>query len=218
MAKLHFHNMQGAEVLEAVSRGNLDMLRDNINMLESVRDEAGNNPLLIAVRCGSIKTVVSLVKDMGAELAYCNNAGMSCLHMAAERSDARATGGEGGHGRAGGAEEERGSAAAMLSVLLDDLDEAGTLHVDTRDKQNFTPLHVACMCGDVSAARCLLRHGADVGAVSDKGSTAVHWACSRGHTKVCINSWPSYGTACALVAEWTRNEEPAHGKARPDNQ
>lgn len=199
--------MQEADVLEAVSRGNLDMLRDNISMLESVRDEAGNNPLLIAVRYGSIKTVVSLVKDLGAELAYCNNAGMSCLHMAAERSDTRATGGEGGYGQAGGAGEERESAAAMLSVLLDELDGAGALDVDARDKQNFTPLHVACMCGDVSAARCLLRHGADVGAVSDKGSTAVHWACSRGHTKVCFGIWSSYRPVYAVVAESTREEE-----------
>lgn len=175
---LQQHVDDSSAVLEAATQGNVDVLGQE-GMLE-VRDGEGNSPLLAAVRRGSTKTVVHLVKKLGADLGHCNNAGMSCLHLAAERSedDQKRSGNHDGH-----ASE---SAEAMLLTLLDELEgHNGCLpEVDARDNQRFTPLHVACMCGDVAAARCLLRRGADVGATNDKGSTPVHWACSRGHTKV----------------------------------
>lgn len=172
------HGDDTSAVLEAAVQGHVDVLSRQ-GMLE-VRDAEGNSPLLAAVRRGTTKTVVHLVEELGADLGHCNKAGMSCLHLAAERSEDR-------HRRESGHNGDvLESAEAMLRILLDRLEghNNGLLQVDMRDNQKFTPLHVACMCGDVAAARCLLRHGADVGAVNDKGSTPVHWACSRGHTQV----------------------------------
>lgn len=163
------------DVLRAVEAGDFEGL-DNFGkdaLLATRDDEAdGMTPLLTAVKRGTSRTVLHLVELLGDGcLADRTDTGMTCLHLAAERGNDSTDEGE--------------SAAVMLGVLLDDFKGKPELpHVDARDKRSFAPLHVASMCGDVDAALCLLRHGCDVGATNERGSTPLHWACSRGHTKV----------------------------------
>ena len=170
-----------ALVLEAVESGELELLEQyGRDALLAARGEEGMTPLLAAVRRGTHRTVLYLVESLGEGcLSRCTETGLTCMHLAAER------------GRGGEPEEE--SAASMLRLLLDDFKERPDLpDVDARDRQGFTPLHVACMWGDVDAARCLLQHGCDVGAVNERGSTPLHWACSRGHTQVRCGSGRMY--------------------------
>lgn len=173
-----------SSVLEAVESGELDMLEEyGKDALLAARGVEGMTSLLAAVRRGTYRTVLYLVEALGEGcLSSCTATGLTCLHLAAER------------GWGGGPEEE--SAASMLRLLLDDLKDRPDLpHVDARDRMGFTPLHVTCMWGDEDAARCLLQHGCDVGAVNERGSTPLHWACSRGHTQV--RGWrPDVHTIC----------------------
>ena len=171
-------------VLEAVESGKLELLEEyGKDALLAARGEEGMTSLLAAVRRGAHHTVRYLVGALGEGcLSSRTETGLTCLHLAAER------------GRGG--EPEAESATSMLRLLLDDFKDRPDLpHVDARDKQSFTPVHVACMRGDVDAARCLLEHGCDVGAVNERGSTPLHWACSRGHTQVRLRH-PDIHTKC----------------------
>lgn len=166
------------DVILAVDAGESELFdRCSKEYLLGVQDEDGITPLLAGVKRATVGTVKNLVECLGMRcLGDRNHAGLTCLHLACERKRARE------HGAVKG-----GNGAAMLSMLLDSFKEEKELpHVDAKDKQGFAPLHVACMSGDVGAARCLLKHGADVRATNDKGSTPLHWACSRGHTNVSL--------------------------------
>ncbi|CAN0074277.1 unnamed protein product, partial [Hapterophycus canaliculatus] len=122
-------------------------------------------PFLQAARSGSVQAVMSLVETVGdSVLGERTKKGMTCLHLAAERTD--------------------GSAGPVVRFLLDTFEGRPELpQVDARDGQGFTPLHVACMHGDAEAVSALLRRGASVGAANDRGSTPLHWAASRGHAQ-----------------------------------
>lgn len=166
------------DVFLAVDAGESELLgRCSTDYLLGIQDEDGMTPLLAAVRRGTMETVKHLVECLGPRcLADRSHAGLTCLHLACERKRAWEDGAVKG-----------GDGAAMLGLLLGSYKEEKELpHVDLKDKQGFSPLHVACMSGDLGAARCLLKHGADVGVTNDKGSTPLHWACSRGHTKVSL--------------------------------
>lgn len=153
-------------VLHAAISGQLELL-DEIGSegLAGIRGEDGMTPLLAAVHQGSPATVLHLVQSLQADLSSTleGASGLTCLHLAAERLD-------------------RGT---MLEVLLGQLkDREGMPDANVGDRQKFTPLHLACIVGNLEGARCLLHHGADPGPRNDRGSTPLHWACSRGHTKV----------------------------------
>ncbi|CAM9269572.1 unnamed protein product, partial [Ectocarpus sp. 12 AP-2014] len=101
--------------------------------------ESGMTPFLTAVRSGTGQAIVRLVENVGdGVLGDSTPDGASCLHLAAER---------------------RGD--GIVRLLLDTW-RAGRLlpHVDARDGQGFSPLHVACMHGNVEEATDLLRRGA----------------------------------------------------------
>ena len=56
--------------------------------------------------------------------------------------------------------------------------------LDARDASGWTALHVAAFQNHLEAARLLIEEGANVLAVSVKGRTVFHLACSRGHIKM----------------------------------
>ena len=50
--------------------------------------------------------------------------------------------------------------------------------VDCHSRYNETPLHIACLRGNLKVADYLERKGADVGAVDSDGNTVLHYASS----------------------------------------
>jgi ankyrin repeat protein len=56
--------------------------------------------------------------------------------------------------------------------------------VNARQAHSFTPLHEAALIGDPAIARLLLDHGADAGATTDAGKTALELAEESSHAEV----------------------------------
>uniref|UniRef100_A0A1I8I5U3 ANK_REP_REGION domain-containing protein n=3 Tax=Macrostomum lignano TaxID=282301 RepID=A0A1I8I5U3_9PLAT len=61
-----------------------------------------------------------------------------------------------------------------------------------RGEADFTPLMFAIYHGHLPLAKCLLDHGADVGAADMSGWTALHWAVNR-EAKAAVELLISYG-------------------------
>jgi ankyrin repeat protein len=57
-------------------------------------------------------------------------------------------------------------------------------HVNARNKYRETPLHWACLYGNVQVVVELLEHGADIEAKNNEGSTPLHYAALNGHLAV----------------------------------
>lgn len=76
-----------------------------------------------------------------------------------------------------------------LNEIVKMLLEAGQ-HIDAKNKQNWTALHMAAERGYAVTVQLLIDEGADINAVTYKpsyaasGSTALHWAAENGHEKV----------------------------------
>jgi ankyrin repeat protein len=47
-----------------------------------------------------------------------------------------------------------------------------------------TPLHFACIDGNIDIVKVLLENGVDVNLTNASGQTPLHVACSKGHTDV----------------------------------
>ena len=56
--------------------------------------------------------------------------------------------------------------------------------VNAQDKQKDTPLHEACIRGNLSIVKELLKHGADVNAQNDDGKNPLQTACKGGYVEV----------------------------------
>jgi len=56
--------------------------------------------------------------------------------------------------------------------------------VDARDREERTPLMLACRSGHVEAATILLDHGADLNAVDVEQGNAIHFAAGAGQVEI----------------------------------
>lgn len=61
-----------------------------------------------------------------------------------------------------------------------------THDVNEKDVDGATPLHAACLSGNLRVVQILLDKGANIEATEMRGQTPMHWAAQRGHTQ-CIN-------------------------------
>src|SRR4051812_8030513 len=68
--------------------------------------------------------------------------------------------------------------AAIADAALPSFDPP--LTVASRTSEDYAPLHVAAIWGDAEAVEMLVRAGADVNAVGDKGYTPLLWAVREG--------------------------------------
>jgi hypothetical protein len=60
------------------------------------------------------------------------------------------------------------------------------LTVDARDRDGWTPLHLALFLGSIDAAQLLLDHGADPLVITKCGRNAMHLVCSRRGSSVIV--------------------------------
>ncbi|XP_036180564.1 ankyrin repeat domain-containing protein 49 isoform X3 [Myotis myotis] len=81
------------------------------------------------------------------------------------------------------AENNRVNKQKTLSTVRRLLSEKATL-VNTRDEDEYTPLHRAAYGGHLEVVRELIAHGADVHAVTVDGWTPLHSACKWNNARV----------------------------------
>lgn len=76
---------------------------------------------------------------------------------------------------------------SQLTTVRRLLSEKAT-HVNTRDEDEYTPLHRAAYSGHLDVVRELIAQGADVHAVTVDGWTPLHSACKWNNTRVASYS------------------------------
>ena len=156
-------------------------------MAAAPRDSAGMTPLMLGTLCGDILKVRRLVQ-MGADVNEVTAAGVSALHIAAERSlldvadmliTARAVH---GHDDAGQTPLHRAVFAGNLDMMLLLLE--GGAQEDACDCNGHTALHVGAHCGHMCLVRELLRWGADAAKRDVVCRTPQSFARMSGHESV----------------------------------
>lgn len=154
------------------------------------RSERGPNletPLAVACQRG-LRAFVPWLLAMGADPNSDDRLGQTPVAIAVEAGDAGvvrallAAGGDVGtaRGRGGGTllhwGLNRGAVGGdMLQVLM-----GAGCEANARDAAGDTALLCAARAGQGAAARALVVAGADVGAATGTGMTALHLACDRG--------------------------------------
>jgi ankyrin repeat protein len=121
-------------------------------------DEDGWTPLAMASSNGHLNVVQYLLSTDAASTH--NRNGMTPLHAAS------------GKGRLG-------TVQYLLSTAKYD--------VDARDINDETALHYACIHGHIQVVQCLIEAGANVEAMNELGSTALHMASDFGHAALVVH-------------------------------
>jgi ankyrin repeat protein len=70
----------------------------------------------------------------------------------------------------------------VLKSLLDD--NKLTSFIDLQDYYRWTPLHIAAYMNRIDVVELLIENGANTTLCNDKGHSALHFACSKGHVEI----------------------------------
>ncbi len=116
----------------------------------------GDAPVADAAMRGDTAMLRQLIRQ-GVDVNEAQSDGMTALHWAASRGDAKSA-----------------QTLVVSGARVDALTRNG----------NYTPLHLAARSGHAAAAKTLLEHGADVNALTSSGNaTALHFASSNGDSE-----------------------------------
>ncbi|PAA70813.1 hypothetical protein BOX15_Mlig012742g1 [Macrostomum lignano] len=155
----------------------------------NVRDSLGNTPALRAAWQGQTETLRYLLQH-GANPDLQNQIGRSPLHVAAENGHLDCSkllvrfGAHVDLGDRQGYSPVHSAAEKGLSTTLDVLIRSGAqVDLPTSDGR-VTPLHISAGYGHLEAVRTLLKAGADAHATDHQGWSALHYAASKGCSKV----------------------------------
>jgi len=162
---------------EAVRSGNLRMVQllcEDYNVDESIRDSQGNVPL-----------------DIAKENCRSDANSMEIVYYLSTPSLKRRTKAKRPTKKAGPA-FKRPNANAMLRAAaqigdLDGVRHAMEIGADIHSRNQFgaTALHVAVAENCIRMAKLLVQeYGADVALTKNYGDSALHWACAEGHVKM----------------------------------
>ena len=159
------------------------------------KDGYGITALMEAARAGR-KNVVEVHLANGADMNIHNHWGSTAMHNAISNGhkdivdifiawgfDMRAT----------GAELVFTAAAAGKSAVLQLLHENGA-EIDTKAKNEYTPLHIAVFMGHTDVVEWLIDKGADINTSTECGTTPLHSAVGRGRYTM-VESLVSKGSA-----------------------
>ncbi|XP_067652455.1 uncharacterized protein [Haliotis asinina] len=64
--------------------------------------------------------------------------------------------------------------------------QTGRIPIDEQNEEGRTMLSTVLLCGNVTAARVLLKHGADVNKTDLRGQTTLHYLCERGNADATV--------------------------------
>jgi len=60
-----------------------------------------------------------------------------------------------------------------------------TVDINAINQSGLTPLHQACLDGNLAAVHLLVKHGASIDLKDDDGWTPLHAACAMGYPDIC---------------------------------
>ena len=150
-------NNQNA-LFKAAESGNLILLRTLLSLGVEFkhRDNFGEVPLMVALRCGNRSVAEYLLEITDDPATVIDNDGSSLLHKAAW-----------------------GNLPELAKLLLN---EYG-MDIDIKDHAGRTALHVAAYQGNTRILKYLLEHAANVNAVDNEGKTPVFSGAYDGNLK-----------------------------------
>ncbi|XP_063919125.1 ankyrin repeat domain-containing protein 12 isoform X2 [Zophobas morio] len=150
---LHYAaQMCGGEKDSSLGLQVLQTLLTHSDIVVSVEDGDGRQPLLWGASAGSAKAVLALIRA-GATVEASDKDGLTALHCAASR----------GH-----------------TDCIDSLLTLCGASPDVIDSNGCTALHYAVTLGHADATALLLAHGADPNRQDRKGRTPAHCGCAKG--------------------------------------
>lgn len=140
-----------AELLEAVTRGDIDAVRRSLSAGADVdsRDSEGSTLLMLASHAGNLPMVMALI-EAGAGVNTCDERGWTPLMKAAYNADI-----------------DRGFADVAQALIT-----AGA-NVEMPISYGIRPLMLAAGYGETAVVETLLKAGADVTARNEGGLTAL---------------------------------------------
>ncbi|KAH3729943.1 hypothetical protein DPMN_055921 [Dreissena polymorpha] len=122
------------------------------------RDAENFTPLLLASVYGRAATVDLLIKKV-ADVTAVDKNDKTAIFLAAEQNQL----------------------SALEALLQYDQVKA---HVNTSDRYNNNPLHIAAMKGFLPIVKCLLKNGGDINSKNEEEQTPLHLAAKFGRTNI----------------------------------
>jgi ankyrin repeat protein len=161
------------------------------------REDDGWSPLMLAAQNGHVDVVRELI-DNGASVNHMGDDGVTALRQAAQgkhveivelllshKADPNKMTEEAGSalisaitGKPDKTEDKRNMIPIMTALI-----RAGA-RIDLGDKDRDSPLGLACMAGEIEAARLLLAAGADVNTANNSGYSPLTYAAYTANSKL----------------------------------
>ncbi|XXG99104.1 alkaline ceramidase ydc1 [Hypoxylon texense] len=151
---------QHAIVLMLAQQKDFDPDVEVSKLADSVKDDSGWTPLMIAASVKDGDAIVELLLSRGADINQKNNNGQTALHFVASKNNIE-----------------------VARKLLDHKPPASTR---IRDKRGQYPLHRAAAVGSVPMVNLLLKNRSPLNATDSAGYTALHHAVAEGHGDTAV--------------------------------
>ena len=163
----------------AVKRGNIKVVRSSINDGADVNNKDKNNwtPLHFASKRGYVK-IVKILIDAGANLSLSNQIskttgndqkGSNPINLAIQYN-------------------HNETAKLLINEMSQFIIDTGN-NVNSKDKNDWTPLHLMAMFSDdMEKVKALIDAGADVDAMTNEGSTPLHMVSDVGIAQLLIDA------------------------------
>jgi ankyrin repeat protein len=179
-------------LLEAVTFNDVTKIRmlcKNRSLINQTNDYLAT-PLHIAAISGSVE-IISLLLENNADLTPKGEYDLLPLHFASFKGHIAATELLIERGSDIAAKTTTGKTPLYLAVennkrdMVDCLTrKLTTSQIDSADTENFTPLHIAALNGNVEIVKLLLAKGANVHAKGLYDMQPIHFAATKGHKEV----------------------------------
>ena len=140
----------------------------------------GSSALIMAVENNRLSSWKTLI-DAGADIHHCRMNGHSAFQVGTARTRKEFS---------DFVVKQHWGYPLHLAVFKANINEArseiisGLSDINSRNINDWTPLHLASFSNRIEMVMLLLEYGADTSCKTDKGHSALHLACSKGNVEI----------------------------------
>ena len=180
----------------ACEKGRLGVVRAlilNQHLELNDQDSDGNTPLMLTIKKNHGKVALTLLTQYGCYPNTKDNDGNSPLHVACMKGNLTIFQALVSHGMA--LESDMlilAIANSQNEVVFALLSEYGC-DPNTKDNDGNSPLHVACIKGNLDIVKVLISHGADLNSLDSGNDTPITLAVKNGREEVVLTLIREYG-------------------------